>query len=209
SLLDQIHRGQRRILLGTQMLAKGHHFPEVTLVGIVAADQGLFGSDFRAPEQMAQQIIQVAGRAGRADKPGKVALQTHHPEHPLLHTLLQHGYPAFAAATLEERRQAGLPPFGCQALVRADSREADTALAFLERARELGQPWLPQGVELLGPVPAPMERRAGRWRAQLLVQAGQRRELHGFLGRWAGELEGLPGVRKVRWSLDVDPMEML
>ncbi len=208
-LLADIHAGRRRLLLGTQMLAKGHHFPEVTLVGIVNADQGLFGSDFRAGERMAQQIIQVAGRAGRADKPGLVTVQTHHPDHPLLLSLVRQGYAAFAAATLEERYVTGLPPYSHQALLRADAKDQDSPMAFLNKATALGLDRAPPGLELLGPVPAPMERRAGRYRAQLLIQAPERKSLHEFLGGWVERLGTLKAARKVRWSLDVDPVELL
>jgi len=207
ALLADIHSGRRRILIGTQMLAKGHHFPDVTLVGIVDADQGLFGVDFRSNERMAQLILQVAGRAGRADKPGQVAIQTHHPDHPLLQILVNQGYAAFAAAALAERQAAALPPFTFQALLRADAKEPHLPQAFLQTAQELGVA-LAGGVELWGPVPAPMERRAGRFRAQLLVQAEQRQTLHGFLDRWVAQLEEMKEGRQVRWSLDVDPQDL-
>jgi primosomal protein N' (replication factor Y) len=207
TLLADIHNGQRRILIGTQMLAKGHHFPEVTLVGIVDADQGLYGVDFRSSERMAQLILQVAGRAGRAEKPGIVVIQTHHPDHPLLRVLVAEGYPAFAAAALAERREALLPPFAHQALLRAEAADPERAAAFLNAARALAEP-IADGLELLGPAPAPMERRAGRYRAHLLVQATRRHALHCFLDRWAVLLWAERGDRQVRWSLDVDPMEL-
>ena len=207
SLLADIHNGDRRILIGTQMLAKGHHFPDVTLVGIVDADQGLYGVDFRSSERMAQLILQVAGRAGRAEKPGVVIIQTHHPDHPLLRVLVSEGYPAFAAAALAERQEALLPPFAHQALLRAEAVDPERALAFLNAARALAEP-IADGLELLGPVPAPMERRAGRYRAHLLVQAAQRQPLHRFLDRWTGLLWAERKDRQVRWSLDVDPMEL-
>jgi primosomal protein N' (replication factor Y) len=207
-LLQEIERGERRILIGTQMLAKGHHFPDVTLVGIVDADQGLFGADYRASERMSQQILQVSGRAGRADKAGTVIIQTHHPGHPLLHTLIKRGYGAFAKIALNERRSTGLPPFTCQALLRADAMQQDLPQIFLREAAELAAGWS-SGVELLGPVPAPMERRAGRYRAQLLLQAADRRSLHQLLEPWVDRLSGLKSARKVRWSLDVDPLDLL
>jgi primosomal protein N' (replication factor Y) len=208
NLLNEIHEGKRRILIGTQMLAKGHHFPAVTLVGIVDADQGLFGADFRASERMAQLIVQVAGRAGRAQRPGTVVIQTHHPQHPLLRVLVTEGYSAFATAALNERREAWLPPFTWQALLRAEALQADVPHRFLRETMDLGSQFM-HGVELFGPVPAPMERRAGRYRAQLLIQAAQRRHLHEFLGRWVGQLGTLKTARKVRWSLDVDPQDLL
>jgi len=207
SLLADIHNGDRRILIGTQMLAKGHHFPEVTLVGIVDADQGLYGVDFRSSERMAQLILQVAGRAGRAEKPGTVIIQTHHPDHPLLRVLVAEGYPAFAAAALTERQEALLPPFAHQALLRAEAVDPERALAFLNAARALAEP-IADGLELLGPAPAPMERRAGRYRAHLLLQAARRQDLHRLLDPWIARLWARPADRQVRWSLDVDPVEL-
>jgi len=206
--LSRVHSGEARLLIGTQMLAKGHHFPDVTLVGILDADQGLFSADFRAGERMAQLILQVAGRAGRAERPGEVLIQTHHPDHPLLRLLIEQGYGAFAAAALEERRQAELPPYSFLALLRAEAPAAAVPLAFLEEARLLAEGLQPAGVMLLGPVPAPMERRAGRYRAQLLLQAASRAALHRLLERWLPLLEESKAGRKARWSLDVDPGEM-
>jgi len=185
------------LLIGTQMLAKGHHFPDVTLVGIVDADQGLYGIDFRASERMAQLILQVAGRAGRSDKPGTVIIQTHQPDHPLLRVLVTRGYPAFAEAALAERLAALLPPFACQALLRAEAAEADQATAFLKLGLALAEP-IAEGVELLGPAPAPMERRAGRYRAQLLLQASHRQTLHRFLDLWTPQLWAQRADRRVR-----------
>ncbi|MBT7307532.1 MAG: primosomal protein N', partial [Gammaproteobacteria bacterium] len=207
--LEQIHAGTHQILLGTQMLAKGHHFPNVTLVGILDADGGLYGSDFRATEQMGQLITQVAGRAGRAARRGEMVLQTHNPDHPLLLTLLQQGYPAFAEQALAERKQAALPPYSYLTLIRAESAQAELARSFLEEVRQMADHYqLPQ-VEILGPVPAPMEKRAGRYRSQLLLQSSQRRLLHQLLTPLIPELETIKLGRKVRWSVDVDPMTML
>ncbi len=208
SLLDSVHDGSKRILVGTQMLAKGHHFPDVTLVGIVDVDQGLFSADFRATERMAQLLVQVAGRAGRAEKPGQVLIQTHHPDHPLLQTLLYEGYAAFAKAALEERRQARLAPHCHMALLRAEAVDSQLPLQFLEHARQLAQQFGANKVQLLGPIPAPMERRAGRTRAQLLLQANERADLHRLLEPWLQQLEADKLGRKVRWSIDVDPQEM-
>jgi primosomal protein N' (replication factor Y) (superfamily II helicase) len=167
----------------------------------------LYGVDFRSSERMAQLILQVAGRAGRAEKPGNVIIQTHHPDHPLLRILVSQGYPAFAAAALAERQAALLPPFAHQALLRAEAADPERATAFLKAARALADP-LVDGVELLGPAPAPMERRAGRYRAQLLLQAARRQDLHGFLDRWTARLWAQATDRQVRWSLDVDPLEL-
>lgn len=208
-LLNGIRGGEYPLLLGTQMLAKGHHFPSVTLVGILEVDQGLFGADYRAPERMAQLILQVAGRAGRAERPGRVLIQTRHPDHPLMQRLIQRGYDAFALEALAERRLAALPPYSHQVLVRAESTKATDPLEFLQLAAETGKslPGADQ-IEFWGPVPAPMERRAGRTRAHLLIQTLQRQPLHQWLNLWMERLIALPQARRVRWSIDVDPMEM-
>ncbi|MDP1708980.1 MAG: primosomal protein N' [Gammaproteobacteria bacterium] len=208
ALIEDVHAGRSQILVGTQMLAKGHHFPKVTLVGILDADQGLYGVDFRAPERMAQLIVQVMGRAGRGEASGQVVIQTHHPEHPLLQLLLARGYGAFAEAALAERAEASLPPYNALALLRAEAVDVRVPQAFLEAARAIAEEAAVAGVQLLGPVSAPMERRAGRTRAQLLLQATQRAPLHRLLERCLPGWEGLKLARRVRWSLDVDPMEM-
>ena len=211
-LLGTINRGEPCLLVGTQMLAKGHHFPRVTLVAILDADGGLFSADFRASERMAQLIVQVAGRAGRAGEPGKVIIQTHLADHPLLVQLTEQGYFAFAEQALSERRAAGLPPFSHLALLRAEATKPGQAEDFLDQAcgqaeQLLGQLGL-DGIELLGPVPAPMERRAGRFRAQLLLQANARAPLHKLMSAWLPLVEALPGSRTVRWSLDIDPIDL-
>ncbi len=208
SLLQQARAGHGRILLGTQMLAKGHHFPDVTLVGILNVDQGLFGIDFRASERMAQLIIQVAGRAGRRDRSGHVVIQTHHPDHPLLQTLVRQGYPAFARAALAEREAARLPPASHIALVRAEAMEASLPAGFLEDVRQQIHELGAADVEVWGPVPSGMERRAGRYRAQLLLQSAQRGSLQRVLGNLVLQLEQTRAARKVRWSVDVDPADM-
>jgi primosomal protein N' (replication factor Y) (superfamily II helicase) len=208
-LLAAVRAGETRILLGTQMLAKGHDFPGVTLVGILDLDQSLYAADFRAPERTAQLIVQVAGRAGRADRPGRVILQTRHPQHPLLQSLLREGYPGFAEVALAERSAAQLPPFSHLALLRADSPAPEPAMDFLRRARALAEAWRGERVQLLGPAPAPMERRAGRHRAQLLVECGERPVLQRFLDPWISALRALPRPGGLRWSIDVDPLDML
>ncbi|MGE6384423.1 primosomal protein N' [Pseudomonas sp. NPDC078416] len=211
-LFATIQKGQPCILVGTQMLAKGHHFPRVTLVSILDADGGLFSGDFRASERMAQLIVQVAGRAGRAEEPGKVIIQTHLADHPLLIQLTEQGYFAFAEQALSERRAAGLPPFSHLALLRAEAHKPGQAEGFLDEACTEAERLLKDmalgGIELLGPVPAPMERRAGRYRAQLLVQANARAPLHKLLATWLLTLENMPSGRQVRWSLDVDPVDL-
>ena len=209
SLLDDMHSGEIDIVVGTQMVAKGHHFPNVTLVGVLDADGGLFGVYFRAGERMAQLLLQVAGRAGRGDRPGRVVIQTHHPSHPLLRALIASGYSAFAGDALEERAEAGLPPFIHMALLRAEAPRLDECERFLEAARRAGTEHLGYGISLLGPVTAPMARRAGRHRAQLFVESAKRAPLHRFLSQWISVLERLPSARRVRWSIDVDPQEIL
>ena len=207
-LLGEVQSGARRLLVGTQMLAKGHDFPEVTLVGVLDADQGLFSTDVRARELMAQRLIQVDGRAGRADKPGEVLIQTHQPDHPLLTHLVREGYGSFAAAALQERRASALPPYAALALLRAEAPAAAAPTAFLEAARDALTRRRVTGVSLLGPAPAPMERRAGRYRAHLLLQADQRAPLQKLLAATLPELDELKTARKVRWSIDVDPVSL-
>jgi primosomal protein N' (replication factor Y) (superfamily II helicase) len=203
-LLERIHQGEVDILVGTQMLAKGHHFPKVTLVGVLNIDGGLYGLDFRAPERMAQLLVQVAGRAGRADAPGEVIIQTYHPDHPLLTHLIRHGYGSFANAALKEREQAAFPPYSHLALLRAESLTPQNALAFLNTAKASTE--ISQNVQIWGPVPAPMEKRAKWYRAQLLLQSNQRDHLHQLLTQW---LPKLPSpTNEVRWSLDVDPQDL-
>ena len=206
--LRRVHEGEADILVGTQMLSKGHDFPNVTLVGILNADQGLYGTDFRSAERLFQLIMQVSGRAGRADKPGEVLIQTWHPDHPLFSALQRHDFHGFAGFALTERRETGYPPYSHLALLRAESPVPGTALKFLHEARALAVPRVGKDVQIMAPVPAPMERRAGRYRAQLLVQSGRRAPLHVFLARWVAELADTSLVKKVRWSLDVDPVDL-
>ncbi|HET8552257.1 MAG TPA: primosomal protein N' [Gammaproteobacteria bacterium] len=208
SLLDDVKSGRGNILIGTQMVAKGHDFPNLTLVGIVDADQGLYGVDFRAPERMAQLIVQVAGRAGRADKPGEVVIQTHHPDHPLLAQIAGGDYGRFATAALTERKAAGLPPFTYMALIRAEAATAEAPQRFLRAVASLAGDGRSDGIERLGPASAPMLRRQGRYRFQLLLQAGSRNALHALLTALTPQIEMLPDARRVRWSIDVDPIEL-
>jgi primosomal protein N' (replication factor Y) len=209
--LEQVVRrmasGEARILVGTQMVTKGHDFPNVTLVVVLNADQGLFSTDFRAPERLAQTIVQVAGRAGRGTRPGEVLIQTEFPQHPLLQSLLNAGYDGFAQAALEERREAEWPPFSRLAALRASGKTRESPLGFLAEARARGAR-APRGVRLLGPVPAAMAKRAGRFHAQLLVEGRERRSLHRFLDEWLPEVEALRSAQRVRWALDVDPLEL-
>lgn len=206
------------ILIGTQMLAKGHDLPNLTLVAVVGIDEGLHSSDFRSHEKLAQLLVQVAGRAGRADKPGQVLLQTHHPEHPLLQTLIHGGYHAFADAELGEREAAMFPPFAHLAILRAEAKHADPPMQFLQAAKALLQEVasdapLPfhggeSALATSGPLPAPHPRRAGYQRAQLVISSPHRAGLHRALDAVMPKLHALPEARKVRWSLDVDPVDL-
>lgn len=205
--LEEARCGNANILIGTQMLAKGHDFPNVTLVGILDTDQGLFSTDFRGTEHMAQLIVQVAGRAGRAIKPGEVVIQTHHPEHPLLQTLLNQGYEGFAKAALEERKLTHFPPFAHMAVLRAEAPNKIAAMAFLQDARDALN-GTAAAIDAYGPLPAPMERRAGRYRAQFILQSSQRNHLQNLLRQWVPSLPKIKSANRVRWSIDVDPQDM-
>lgn len=209
-LLADVHSGEPCILVGTQMLAKGHHFEDVTLVVIIDADAGLFSTDFRGPERMGQLLLQVAGRAGRAEKPGRVILQSHHTDHPLVQTLVYKGYHALATLILQERQITQLPPYRHLALVRAESKQAQVAVAFLQQARELAEAMQTPSPQLsyLGPLPAMMEKRGDRFRYQLHINAAQRKTLQALLSQLALQLEANPLASKVRWSIDVDPQDM-
>ncbi len=202
---EQIHANEVDILVGTQMLAKGHDFPALTLVGVLNPDSALYSSDFRAAEKLFAQLVQVAGRAGRADKPGEVLIQTAFPDHPLFHALQAHDFEGWAAAQLAERQMAGFPPFVYQAMLRAEGKQEKEVYRFLNDARMAGVA-LDQGVEILGVVPAALPRRANYIRAQLLIQSAKRRDLQQFLCAWQPLLEKLPAL-KLRWSLDIDPLE--
>ena len=203
--LELIRSGRSAILLGTQMLAKGHHFPKVTLSVVVNLDQALFSADFRASEKAAQLLLQVAGRAGRGERPGTLLLQTHHPEHSLFSTVLQEGYEAFAEELLRERQAAAFPPYGHLALLRAEASRREQVRAFLDRAASLAP--RSRDVHFYGPMPAPLERRAGRMRMQVLVQSADRSVLFRHLRPWVGKLHELSEAGRVRWSIDVDPLE--
>jgi primosomal protein N' (replication factor Y) len=206
AVVGRIASGEARILVGTQMVTKGHDFPNVTLVVVLNADQGLFSTDFRAPERVAQSIIQVAGRAGRGSKPGEVLIQTEYPEHPLLVSLLDEGYDGFARTALAERAAAGWPPFAHVAVLRASGTALAPVIEFLRAARGLARP--PHGLKLLGPAPAGMARRAGRYHAQVLLESRERAALHRTLTDWLPQVEALKAPRELRWSLDVDPLEL-
>jgi len=207
AVLERVHSGEARILIGTQMLTKGHHFPDVSLVVVLDADQGLFASDFRATERLAQTITQVAGRAGRSARLGEVMVQTSFPEHPLLTRLIAAGYPAFAATALEERRAAHWPPYSRLALLRAEAKDTVRLNRFLEDAAAAARPLADQ-VSVLGPATAMIARRADHFRAHLLLESPSRGPLQRFLGRWLPIVEELPGPSGLRWSIDVDPLEL-
>ncbi len=211
AVLGDVERGDTEILIGTQMLTKGHDFPRVTLVGVLNADQGLFGTDPRSHERLAQTILQVAGRAGRAERPGEVVIQTHYAEHPLLKCLLAQNYAEFAELALVERRESRWPPFSHLAAWRAEAAQRPAAYAFLDKARRIALTSAAARsgrVEVLGPAAQPMERREGRYRAQLLLQSADRGPLHEVLQAVLPQLRTAPEARKVRWSLDVDPLEL-
>ncbi len=214
-MMHKVHQGQPMILIGTQMLAKGHHFPNVTLVVIVNADAGFFSADFRGPEKTGQLILQVAGRAGRANNPGRVLIQTNNPEHPQLRMLVQQGYDPFAEALLRERQHIGLPPFSYLALITAEASSSQPLIEFLQEVTGFAQELVavnqfegPDGIQLLGPMPAPMEKRQGRMRWQLRLQAGERKPLHNLLSRLLPFMDMHPLARRLRWSIDIDPQDM-
>ena len=210
ALLATIHAGEADILVGTQMLAKGHDFPLLTLVGAVGADAALFAADFRAPERLFAQLMQVGGRSGRADLPGEVLIQTEYPDHPLYRALVDHDYVRFARSQLDERRIAGFPPFSFQAMLRAEARSMEQSLAFLAAAREAAAMLpnsLADGVTLYDPVPMRLQRLMTLERGQLLVESLSRPALQAFLAKWMEQLYALKMPGGLRWHLDVDPLE--
>lgn len=204
SLLTQIHKEERAILLGTQMLAKGHHFPHVTLVGIVDADSGFFSADFRAVEQMGQLLLQVSGRAGRGEKPGTVIIQTHHPEDALLQKLINEGYAMFAKELLQQRKEAGLPPFSYFCMIRAEGYHQEKCNNFLLDVKESNQ----EKVLVLGPAAALMAKRKGLYCQQLLVKSISRPALQDWLKRLLKNLIDHPQSSAIKWTIDVDPVEV-
>lgn len=205
ALLEKIHAGEADILVGTQMLAKGHDFPQLTLVGVVGSDAALFAADFRAPERLFAQLMQVGGRSGRHRLPGEVLIQTEYPDHPLYRALIRHDYAAFAQEQLAEREAAGFPPFSFQAILRAEAPDLADAIGFLKDA-VLRAPSF-AGVTLFDPVPMRLYRLKNRERAQLLVESKNRPLLHAFLDAWLEALYALKAPRALRWHLDVDPLE--
>ena len=211
-MLDQVNKGSPCILLGTQMLAKGHHFPNITLVAILDADSGLFSADFRGQEHMGQTIVQVAGRAGRADRAGEVLIQSRHGSHETLQTLANEAYSKFSEQQLKERSSAQLPPFFHLCLLRAEASQMQPALQFLEQLAKMCASFSQHNslpIEQLGPLPAPMEKRAGKYRVQLLLKAEKRGNLQALLSQLCIELDTMKLPRSVRLSIDVDPQDLV
>ncbi len=212
SMLDQVHRGEPCLLVGTQMLAKGHHFPNVTLAAILDADASLFSSDFRGPEKLAQLLVQTAGRAGRAQTPGTAVIQTYQADHPTINILVNQGYNAFAQQELTIRQQSGLPPMGHMALFHAQAKDATQAFALLNwLGQQIQSPALrplTKALLMFGPMPAFMARRAHYYRAQLQLQHPNRKQLQQLLQQLCHLLDQHPAARKIRWSLDIDPQEL-
>jgi len=207
--ISQIVEGDCDILLGTQMLAKGHHFPQVTLVVIIDADSGLFSADFRGTERLAQLVLQVAGRAGRAEFPGEVLIQTRQMHHPLWQQLVRDDYAELANNLLSERAQACFPPHAHLALFRAQAKTENAVMSFLKEVKHIAQHFKIPAIDLLGPAFAPMEWRAGYFRAQLLVRSSQRSSLHQLLALCIPEITALKNIHQIKWTLDVDPIELM
>ncbi len=206
--MARVHSGEIDILVGTQLLSKGHDFAGVSLVLVINADQGLHSIDFRAPELMVQQLIQVAGRAGRGEKKGRVLIQTHFPDHPYLLAVQQHDYRQFAHQELQQRSLAGFPPYRFMALWRARSQDADFVINFLKMVAQIGTDIKLQNVQCFDPVPSPMFRRGGQYHAQLLVSADKRSNLHRWLESWIFEVEQRRESRRLHWSIDIDPISL-
>ncbi len=204
--LAEIHAGKVDILIGTQMLAKGHHFPNLTLVAMIDIDQGFFNQDFRAAEKIGQLILQVAGRAGREDKAGLVMIQTNVPDYPLLVMLLKHGYTPFSDHILTEREEAGFPPYGHIALFRCQSTKVDSARNFLEQIKQILLSLSDPSIMVLGPAPSPMEKKAGFYRMQLLVIAEQRAGLARAV-HYVRQHKNIMNQR-LRFSIDIDPVDL-
>ncbi|MGE5472187.1 MAG: primosomal protein N' [Bacteroidota bacterium] len=207
AMLARIHGGEADILVGTQMLAKGHDFPKLTLVGVLGADSALFATDWRAPERLFAQLMQVAGRAGRAELKGEVLIQTQYPDHSLYAALVRHDYPGYAATLLKEREQAGFPPYAFQAVLRAEAPLMADSIAFLALASQLPVLAEHENVLVYDPVPMKMARLASLERGQLLVESPSRPALQAFLPRWREAIEGLKAPSRLRWHIEVDPFE--
>lgn len=202
--------GEPCVLVGTQILAKGHHFENVTLVVILDADSGLMSADFRSHERMGQLLTQVAGRSGRGKISGQVIVQTHQPEHPVLDQLFNSGFGILAQQLLQQRQQGMLPPYTALAIIRAESIHPQLAVEFLQLARQISEQSMASipGINLLGPLPALMEKRSGRYRFVLQITAVSRGKLQQLLNQVAFALENSKKDNKIRWSIDVDPQEL-
>ena len=207
-LVTEINRGEPGILLGTQMLTKGHHFPAVGLVAVIDADALLFSTDFRGEERMAQLLTQVAGRAGRAGIPGEVLLQTHYPDHPALVAMLSTDYGDQARAMLANREAAGMPPTGQLVILRTDCGDSSQGEQFLQTVRDQVRGALPSGAQLIGPLPSPMQRRAGKFRCQLILLAPDRRAAQASAGLLVAGAEATKARRDLKWTIDIDPQDL-
>jgi len=207
-IIQSVRSGEKKILIGTQMLAKGHHFPQVGTVIIVDADNGLYGLDFRAQEHMAQLITQVAGRAGREHRHGKVYIQTWHPDHPFFEALQSQPYYDFCHKLLKEREVTGMPPYSYLALLRVESNQMTQTESFINQATQALKELAPPQLEILGPAIAPLERKAGYFRMQLLLKSAHRAELRRILSQWIALMDNMKSAKKVRWSVDIDPYNL-
>jgi primosomal protein N' (replication factor Y) len=206
-LVTEVLKGEPSILLGTQMLTKGHHFPGVSLVAVIDVDSALFSTDFRGEERMAQMLTQVGGRAGRAESKGEVILQTHYPDHPALQAILHKPYADHARDILDARQATSLPPAGKLLMLRTDSADVDTGEQFLTALRQLAEPQLAPNARLIGPLPSPMQRRAGKFRSQLLVTVDSHKSAQFMAALLVSIAESLPIKRGMKWSIDVDPQD--
>lgn len=208
-IVSEVRQGQARILVGTQMLAKGHDFHDVTLVGVLDTDQGLYSADFRATENLAQMITQVTGRAGRGEKAGEVLIQTEQTQHPFWRSLISEGYASAAQRLLSERIEMGMPPVSNWAVIRAEAKDRSLAMDFLHQVSEILHHTEQQEVMILGPVPTIMEKKGGRYRAQLLLTCESRKPLHQLLDCYTDSISRHKLARKCRWSIDIDPMDLI
>lgn len=206
-ILTEIREQKHHIIIGTQMLSKGHDFPNISLVGVLDVDYGIFSADYRALERTAQLLIQVAGRSGRRQKRGEVFVQTHAPDHPLLNNLLHYGYSSFAKNALQLRAEWNLPPFCHQIHLRATSQRLEHVTSFLNHAKDMAKERLSDRINIFGPISPGMEKKAGQYRAYMLLSAQNRGAFSKNLTPWLEQLEQLPSARKVRWNVDVDPIE--
>jgi primosomal protein N' (replication factor Y) (superfamily II helicase) len=208
TLVTQLNTGDPCIVLGTQMLTKGHHFPGISLVAVIDADAALFSSDFRGEERMVQLLTQVAGRAGRAAVVGEVIIQTHYPDHPILHSILSDSYATQAQTILGKRQAVGMPPVGFLAMFRTDAADAQMGERFLQQLRRRAEPKLPRETRLIGPLPSPMQRRAGKFRSQMMLTATSRKSAQIAARHLVGIAQTLPTPGGIKWTIDVDPQDV-